>query len=107
MCKIYQKSLDDPYIIDMDPVQKMWMYNNWIADQNEEAELAKNHAYLLASFWNPEAVQQILGDGNVHESTDEEYEESLRIVREQSLQIQQNKEEPIRKRRRRRPIIQG
>ena len=66
----------------MDPVQKMWMYNNWIADQNDEVELAKNHAYLLASFWNPEAVQKILGNNNVHESSDEEYEESIRMVRE-------------------------
>lgn len=100
MKMIKSVDIDDPRIVEMDPVHKMWMYNNWIADQNDEAELAKNHAYLLASFWNPEAVQQILGEGNVHESTDEEYEESLRIVREQSLQLMQ-KEEPIRKRRRR------
>lgn len=84
----------------MDPVQKLWLYNNWIADQNEEAELAKNHAYLLASFWNPEAVQQILGDSNVHVSTDEEFEESSRIVREQSLKLLQTKQEPVRRRRR-------
>lgn len=71
----------------MDPVQKMWMYSNWLADQNDDAELAKNHAYLLASFWNPEAVQQILGDGNTHISTDEEFEESSNIVREGSLKM--------------------
>lgn len=86
----------------MDPVQKLWMYNNYIADQNDNAELAKNHAYLLASFWNPEAVQKILGNsGNVHESSDEEYEESLKIVREQSFSLmQENKQEPIKKRKR-------
>jgi hypothetical protein len=71
----------------MDPVQKMWYFNNWVADQNDQGELAKNHAYLLASFSHPEAVQQILGDGNTHESTDEEYEESLKMVREQSLAL--------------------
>lgn len=87
----------------MDPVQKMWMYNNWIADQYDDAELAKNHAYLLASFWNPEAVQQIMGD-NTHASTDEEYEESLRMVREQSIKLTED-QMPIPKRRRR-PIQQ-
>lgn len=95
--------IDDPRITEMDPVRYMWMYNNWIADQNDKAELAKQHAYLLASFWNPEAVQQILGEGNVHESSDAEYEESLRIVREQSLQLISNKEGPVKKRKRRRP----
>jgi hypothetical protein len=84
----------------MDPVQKMWLFNNWIAKQNEQAELAKNHAYLLASFWNPEAVQQILGDGNVHESTDEEYEESLNIVRNQSIKLLEEENKPLRRRRR-------
>lgn len=102
MCKTYQKDLDDPFIVDMDPVRKMWMFNNWIADQNEQAELAKNHAYLVASFWNPEAVQQILGEGNTHESTDEEYEETLRMVKEQSFSLanEQKESKPIRRRRR-------
>ncbi len=90
----------------MDPVQRMWLYNNWIADQNDNAELAKNHAYLLASFWNPEAVKQIMGDSNVHESTEEEYEESLDIVRNQSFSLQQ-KEVPPPVRRRKRPIVKG
>jgi hypothetical protein len=84
----------------MDPVQKIWMFNNWIADQNDEAELAKNHAYLLASFWNPEAVQQIVGTAGKHESTDEEFDESSRMVREANLQSMLA-EQPIRKRRRR------
>jgi len=64
----------------MDPVQYMWMFQNWLADQEDQAELAKNHAYLLGSFWNPEAVKQLMGGGNVHMSTDEEFEESVKIV---------------------------
>ena len=97
--------MDDPWITEMDPVQKMWYFNNWVADQNDDAELAKNHAYLLASFWNPEAVQQILGDGNTHESTEEEYEESLKMVKEQNLMMEKLKEleRPVRRRRRATP----
>lgn len=87
---------DDPWITDMDPVQKMWMFEQWLADQGDDAELAKNHAYLLASFDHPEAVKQLLGAGNVHESTDEDFEESSRMVRESTLKDTQIK----RKRRR-------
>ena len=86
----------------MDPVQKRWMYENWIADQIDEAELAKNHAYLLASFSNPEAVKKVM-KGNDYESTEEEFEESSEIVRkarEKSL-----KPESLKKTRRRR--LQG
>ena len=102
LCRdIYHTTPDDPRITDMDPVQKLWMYENWLADQNEQAELAKNHAYLLASFWNPEAVQSILG-GNVYDTTEEEFEESTRIVREQSLKMQKELESQQKRKRRRR-----
>ena len=68
----------------MDPVQKIWMFQNWIQDEKDSVELAKNHAYLLGSFWNPEAVKQLTGEGaaNTISSTDEDFEESTRLIRE-------------------------
>lgn len=87
----------------MDPVQKVWMFENWLADQTDRAELAKNHAYLLASFDHPDAVKQLVGEGNVHESTDEEFEESSRLVRELNLKaLEKGKNQ-----RRRRGTVQG
>lgn len=90
----------------MDPVQKVWMYENWLADQNDNAELAKNHAYLLGSFWNPEAVKQMMGDGNVHISTDDEFEESTQMVRDMNLKIldESNSNDNVPKRRKRRTL---
>ena len=104
--EVFHTTPDDPRITEMDPVQKMWMYNNWVADQNDRAELAKNHAYLLASFSNPEAVQQILGAGN-HESSDDDYEESMNIVKNQSFSLMLDKDQPIKKRRRHHLAPQG
>lgn len=69
----------------MDPVHKHWMYQNWLEDQDEKNELAKNHAYLIASFWNPEAVKSVIDgsdNGSVAKSTDEEFEESFKIVQD-------------------------
>lgn len=85
----------------MDPVQKIWMFENWLADQGDDAELAKNQALLIGSFINPEAVKDMVGEGNVHISTDEEFEESSRIVREASLRALQDKKKTTKKRRRR------
>lgn len=82
---MWSTTQDDPRITDMDPVQKMWMYEMWVADQIDKAELAKNHAYLLASFSNPEAVKQILGEGNVHESTEDELNETSQMIRDINL----------------------
>jgi len=99
LCKTYKKTPDDPFIADMDPVQKIWMFENWLADQNDEAELAKNHAYLLASFDHPESVQKLLGNNNTHQSTDEEFEETSRMIKEMNKDIIQPTEHRARRRR--------
>lgn len=82
----------------MDPVLKMWLYEQWLGDHRDDAELAKNHAYLLGSFWNSEAVQQMLND-NVHESSDEDMEESMRMVKETDMRALPPNQTPKRRRR--------
>ena len=89
---------DDPFLTDMDPVQKIWMFQQWVGDQIDEAELAKNHAYLLASFDHPEEVKKLIGEGDIIISSNEEFEESSRMVREVNLQTLDNKEDKKRKR---------
>jgi len=79
--KMWNCEVDDPRIVDMDPVRKLWMYEQWLGDHRDTAELAKNHAYLLGSFSNPEAVRQMMND-NVHESSDEDFEETQRMIKE-------------------------
>ena len=65
----------------MDPVQKLWLYHHWLGDQRDDAELAKNHAYLLASFSNPEAVKEMMNDSpNVYQSSDETFDETTKMV---------------------------
>jgi hypothetical protein len=101
MCKIFQKTIDDPFFEEMDPVQKRWYFEQWLGDRKDTAELAKNHAYLLASFDHPEAVQKLVGEGNVHVSTDEEFEESSRMVREiNSKSHNLGKSKPLKRKRR-------
>lgn len=100
---------DDPWYEDLDPVLKRWLFENWIGDKKDDAELAKNHAYLLASFDHPDAVKQLVGEGNVHVSTNEEFEESSRMVREMNLKSfglsdLNKKEKGVRRKRKRRII---
>lgn len=76
----------------MDPFTKMWMFENWVADQIDDAELAKNHAYLLGSFWNPEAVKQLTGtSGGTHVSSEQDLLKSMEMVRESNPQKQEVK----------------
>jgi hypothetical protein len=90
----------------MDPVQKIWMFHHWVGDQIDDAELAKNHAYLLASFDHPEEVKKLMGDGDVHMSTDEEFEESSKMVREASLQALNAQNATLKKKRKKKLTLQ-
>ena len=103
MCKTYGELPNSPFITEMDPVLLEWSFHNWQEDQREQAELAKNTAYLLASFWNPEAVKQIL-QADVHQSTDEEFEESSKMVREINAKAMQLSQLPFKKRKKRKNV---
>ncbi len=98
LCKHYNAGPDDDRIENMDPITKLWMYENWLEDYKDKSELAKNHAYLLGSFWDPKAVQEMMGtSGNTISSSDEDFEKSTDLIRQEK----QYKKVPIKKRRRR------
>ena len=78
----------------MDPVRKLWMYQNWIADQEDKVELAKNHAYLIGSFTNPEAVKQLTKEANTYESSEDDLDETTRMVRQMNLDLLSKKDQP-------------
>lgn len=70
----------------------MWMFYNWIEDQNENVEITKNHAYLIGSFIKPEAVKELIngGKGNHVESSDEAFEESIEMIKNNSINLGTN-----------------
>lgn len=71
---------NDDQIENIDPFVKMWCFYNWIQDQNDKVDLAKNHAYIIGSFINPEAVRKMLGEQNFRSTTDEEFEQSTKMM---------------------------
>ncbi len=86
----------------MDPLIKLWMYENWLEDYKDKSELAKNHAYLLGSFWDPKAVQDLMGtSGNLIVSNEKEFEESTALV------VQDREKNPIVVKKRKRHKIKG
>lgn len=80
--EIFKTTPDDPRITEMDPITKLWMFENWQADKTDLNEIAKNHAYLLASFSHPEQVRKLVGaDTKTHESNEEDVQESMNIIK--------------------------
>jgi len=86
----------------MDPITKAWMYHNWIEDYSDEYKLLENQGYMIGSFTNPEAVRKMLGsDAQAHESTDNEFENLLKKIREDRKNEEQAKQEKVKKKRKR------
>ena len=96
---------DDPEIENMDPVVRAWMFYNWSEDFVDNLELIKNHGYLIGSFTNPEAVQKLMGkDGTTYSTSDKEYEESIKLVVEDTKKDEEKNKQ--KKKRKRKKIIE-
>lgn len=108
MCKLYQREPDDDWFENLSPVKRLWMYESWCQDLIDKNEFAKSFSIFLGSFSNPEAAQQMLKQENPdYGSTDEDFEESTRMVleaREKHNQEEVSKNKPKRRRRRRKVI---
>jgi len=56
------------------------MFKNWDADQSDQYELSKHNAYTTGSFINPEMVDKLVSDEGKFVSTEEEFDESTKIM---------------------------
>jgi len=79
LCKTFIKLPDDPFITEMNPVHKLFFFFHWLNENNAKYELAKNHAYIIGGFINPEAVKKLLGVGEIT-SSDEDLEGTLDLI---------------------------
>lgn len=101
MCKQHGKGLDDPWFDELDPVLKVYMYEHWCRDKEEEFELARSTAILIGSFTNPSAAQDMLKSENPDfASSDKDFEQSLKIIEESK-----KKEEQKKRKRQRRKVV--
>lgn len=74
----------------MDSILKIWMFYHWLEDQKEKVEITKNHAYLVGSFVNPDAVKELLREDNKYQSSDEDFEKSWQMVQNNSFDLHPN-----------------
>lgn len=85
----------------MDPIMKTWMFNSWLEDNNENIDLFKHHGYLIGSFINPEAVKSLTGGDNSYSLSEEEFEETSKMVHETNLKTQKETTNNTKRRQRR------
>ncbi len=89
LCKLLHVTRDDPKITEMTPYDQLWYFYNWIEDKEEEVTIVKQHALLLASFDHPEEVRKMTDDSSKYTSTESEFDESTRMVKEINAKLEQ------------------
>jgi len=79
----------------MNPLLYLWMYESWIQDLREDNESKRTYAILTGSFANMELAKKMIDKENpTFQSSDEDFEETYRMIEEDVA----NKESKTRRR---------
>ncbi len=90
----------------MNPLMKIYLYENWCEDLVEKNEFAKNYGTFIGAFSNIEMARAITGEGTTNiETSTEEFEESLDMVRRRIEEEEKKKKQGSPQRHRRQVIV--
>lgn len=93
---------DDPFYERINPYLKVWLYESWLFEKEEEIEKLRQHAILTGSFFNPEAAQKMIKDEDPDfKSTD--LDETNKMVRDKI--IEQERAKIAGKKRKKRKVV--
>ncbi|HLG26888.1 MAG TPA: hypothetical protein VI423_03805 [Paenisporosarcina sp.] len=80
---MFNKMLDDVWLDEMDPMLRRLTYEHWVRDEEQQYEMLKSQAILIGSFANPDAAKAMIkSDSPDFESSEKDYEQSLKMVEE-------------------------
>ena len=83
-------------------MEKLWLFESWFHEQEVQIERMKNQAILTGGFHNPEMANRMIKKDNPDfASTDEDFEDATRYVREQIEQEAQQTSKRLSRRKRR------
>ena len=100
MSKTFDRMPDDLEWFDsIDPALYLWMFYQWVQDQDKQATLARQLAIFIGSFTNPEAAKKIQkADDPDFAMTDDGFDALTEKIEKEAEQ--EVKVEKIRRRRR-------
>ncbi len=105
LCEMFGKMPSDPFFEEMNPVEKRWLYEGWVQKIEREIEVQRNIGILIGGFSNPEMARKMVKlDNPDHSSTDEEFEDSWKMVEESAEKSKKNKRKSRRRQRKEQKI---
>jgi hypothetical protein len=90
----------------MDPLMRMWHYESWFHEQEIQMEKLKALGILIGSFYNPEAANKMIKQEQPDfASSDEDWDETSRMIRKDALEDLQEGGRRRKRRRNKRKVI--
>ena len=90
----------------MDPVQKIWLYESWGNEQELQVEMARAQSILTGSFSNPDMARNMIRRENPQfKSSDQDLEQSWKIVEESVKEEEGEKISPRKRRKKRKKLL--
>ncbi len=83
----------------IDPILYAYMRAHWEEDQEEYYQISRNLSILTGSFYNPTAAKAMLKPEADFHSSDEDFEKSMEMVKEDKKKNQNKEKKRIRKKR--------
>lgn len=85
----FKKLPDDEFIIDMNPITKLWLYESWLYDKERKISEDRDLGIFIGSFSNPEAAKKMY-EGDTIVADDEASDKVLEDIRkEDNLTLKQ------------------
>lgn len=95
LCKMFGKTPSDSFFEEMDPIEKLWLYESWVNELEIDLEKEKAIAILIGSFSNPEMAQKMhMKDNPNVKVSDDEFEAQLKAQDERFKAEDAAKENP-------------
>ncbi len=84
LCTTYQKLPDDPWLEEMDPLTRMFLYYSWMQDLEDKHEFEHNYAVLTGSFSNPQMAKKMMNSKTqTIETSDEDFDKLSQQILEE------------------------
>lgn len=97
---MFHKLPNDDWFEDLDPVLRLWLYESWCRDLEEQNEFARSYAILQGSFTNPDLAHKMIKSENPDfETSDEDFEKISKQM------VENNRKQDGGHRRRRKTIV--
>ena len=105
LSKTYGKFPSDNCFEDMNPWEKLWLYESWLFEFEQKIQTERNLAILTGSFSNYDMAKQMMKDADP-DYQDPDAEETAKKLHESIIEEEKENSIPNKKKRKKKRVVE-